>query len=401
MRCLVGVGPAAGAFLLLAASAAAAAESDMKVVWQDGLKFRTEDGTTEFRFGARVQNDWVFQQADSRLDADVGPAPDGTEFRRLYLEIDGVVQEVTELRAHVDFTSGQTGLRDVWVGLRKLPALGTVRIGHQYEPVGLDEQTSDRYLIFAERALPMALVPSRNTGVLATNVAGAVTWAAMVSRDTDDFGEGSGSGKHNFSGRIAATPWRADEGRRLLHLAASGSSRQPAGDEVRYSQRPENHQAPRLVDTGTLAADGATLLGLEAAAVVGSFTAQAEWVRSAVETLDHSDPRFSGWYAAASYFLTGESRPYSRSSATFGRVKPRDSFAPGGGAGAWELAARYSRLDLTDRGAGVDGGELGDVTLGLTWYANPHVRTLMNWVHADREDSGEGDALVARVEANF
>lgn len=407
MCCRLSSGPSvfcASAVMLLATfSVSAAADSDMVVTWKDGLRFGTEDGSTQFRIGTRVQSDWVFQKGDDDLRDDLGSGAaaltDGTEFRRIYFEFDGILEERTELRAHVDFAGGKPNVRDVYVGLRKLPALGTVRVGHQYEPMGFDEQTSDRFLMFAERALPMALVPSRNAGILATNSAGPATWAAMLARETDDFGLGVGSGSYCVTGRLAVAPLRDDTNHRLVHLAASGSHRAPAADLVAYSQRPENHLAPKYVDTGTLQADEVNLIGAEAAAVMGPFSAQGEWVQSQVQTTGSSDPTFSGWYVAGSFFVTGESRPYSKSSATFGRVQPRKVWGKEGGYGAWEIAARLSALDLND--SGVDGGRLDDVTVGLSWYANAYFRTVANWVRADLEDSGTSDALVVRFESNF
>ena len=120
---------------------------------------------------------------------------------------------------------------------------------------------------------------------------------------------------------------------------------------------------------------------------------------SGADTPDGADPTFQGFYAAASWFLTGEVRPYSRSNATFGRVRPRRSLRSEGGAGAWEIAARFSRLDLSDQE--IAGGELEDVTLGLNWYANPFVRVMANWIHAEVDGSGGSDTLVTRFVASF
>ena len=60
------------------------------------------------------------------------------------------------------------------------------------------------------------------------------------------------------------------------------------------------------------------------------------------------DPTFDGYYVQAGYFLTGEHRPYVFGRGGFGRVKPKSIFGKDDGRGAWEIAARYSTLDLTD-----------------------------------------------------
>ena len=54
----------------------------------------------------------------------------------------------------------------------------------------------------------------------------------------------------------------------------------------------------------------------------------------------------NGFYVQGSYLLTGEHRPYNRALGIFSGIRPKRNFLEDGGWGAWELAARYSYLDL-------------------------------------------------------
>jgi phosphate-selective porin OprO/OprP len=107
------------------------------------------------------------------------------------------------------------------------------------------------------------------------------------------------------------------------------------------------------------------------------------------------DPTLRGAYVQAGWFLTGESRSFS--GGTFGRTKPKANY--GAGKGAWEVALRYSTVDLGD--AGVAGGEQSDVTAALNWYLNPVARLMLNYVRADVEDVGEADVFLARWAIDF
>jgi len=131
---------------------------------------------------------------------------------------------------------------------------------------------------------------------------------------------------------------------------------------------------------------------------VGPFSLQGEYIHSAVDSEQAGDPDFSGFYAYASYFLTGEHRPYKNTAGKFSRVKPKKNFGAGG-PGAWELAARYSHLDLNDED--IEGGELDDITVGLNWYLNPNTRIMWNYVHTDLDGVGDADAFQMRAQVDF
>mgnify|MGYP002266808353 CR=1 FL=1 len=75
-------------------------------------------------------------------------------------------------------------------------------------------------------------------------------------------------------------------------------------------------------------------------------------------------PVFPSFCVMSSYILTGEHRRYRKAVGAFGRVIPEHS------TGAWELALRYSYLDL-DSGS-VEGGTLHSATAGLNWYTSNH-----------------------------
>ena len=69
--------------------------------------------------------------------------------------------------------------------------------------------------------------------------------------------------------------------------------------------------------------------------------------------------------------------PWHRKSGTLGRPKPFQDFDDGGW-GAWQIAARYSYADFSDKD--VFGGVGHSVTLGLNWYWNPNARLQFNYI---------------------
>jgi phosphate-selective porin OprO/OprP len=184
-----------------------------------------------------------------------------------------------------------------------------------------------------------------------------------------------------------------------VHLGAAYSHGDPEGDDISFSQRPEAHLAPRFVDTGDIPTDGLDRMGLEAAWGHGPFSLQGEYMRAWVDT-SGATPSFDGYYVQASYFLTGEHRPYKTARGTFDRVRVNRPFLFGdGGPGAWEVATRYSAIDLSDED--VRGGRLSDVSGGVNWHLDDNVRVSANYVWANLHTVGDAHAFQTRFQIDF
>jgi phosphate-selective porin OprO/OprP len=374
--------------------------TDLHVFWKEGLRFETPDKNFSLKLGGRIYNDWAWMSQDSNVEAAVGDLVDGTEFRTTRLYTSGTINGNVDYKAQFDFSTASNEFKDVYFGIRDLP-FGYLKMGHFKEPFGLEELTSSRFVTFMERSLANTFAPGRNTGfALSSTVCdNRATWAAGVFRNTDGWGEDQTEGGYNATGRVTALPWYEDEGASLLHLGAACSIRNP--DTARYRSRPEAHLAQYFVDTTSLATDEAGVVGIESALVCGPFSLQGEYMMADVDGKDGaSSPTFDGFYVQGSYFLTGEHRKYKASSGAFDRVKPRENYSyKDGGSGAWEVAARYSQIDLDD--GSVTGGELKDVTVGLNWYLNPNMRIMWDYIRADLDNVGDSNLFMMRMQIDF
>ncbi|MBA2880985.1 phosphate-selective porin OprO/OprP [Desulfosalsimonas propionicica] len=379
------------------------------------LTQRVKGGKSRYdvKFGGRIMADWASISADDSFDDDLGGGldGDGVEFRRARLFASGSFENNVFFKAQYDFAGGDADFKDMYIGMKKVPALGNIKIGHFKEPFSLEEQTSSKYITFMERGLPNVFSPSRNTGIMAYDAAlgKRMSWAIGAFYDADGFGDGFNDYTDiNLTARVTGAPVYADNGRKAVHLGLSYTRQFRDEDEttLRYRQRPEAHiTGVRLANTGSFNVDDADIMSLEAAMVMGPFSVQAEYMQSFVGSDAANDPSFSGYYVYGSYFLTGESRNYKPGSGSFGRVKPNRNFSfQKPGAGAWEVGVRYSNLDLNDEA--IEGGELSNLTLGVNWHLNPNVRMMLNYVYADledREDVADDNANIvqARFQVDF
>lgn len=383
-----------------------------RMYWNNGIRFDTPDKAFKLKLGGRFQNDWAFfLSQDQDVTEEIGEdMEDGTEMRRARLYIAGQLYDRVIFKTQYEFAGGAAQLKDAYIGLNKLPFLGTVKIGHFNETFGLEELTSDNYITFIERANTTTFTPQRNTGIMFQNhiLDDRMTWAVGLYREADNFGKGTSDEEANLTGRVTGLPLYTDDGEMLLHLGCSYSHKfldgsEPYSGTIRYKAKPETHLAENLVDTGTLSAESVDLIDGEFAFVFNNVSLQGEYIHTTVQEADFGNrPDFNAYYGMVSVFLTGERRPYSKSGGVFGRVKPNKNFlAEGGGIGALELAARYSQVDLDDTFAGVDGGTLRDFTVGLNWYLNPNVRVALNYVNADLDKVGDVDIFQTRFQVDF
>ncbi len=362
----------------------------LRVFWKEGLRFESVDKSFRLHLGGRIHWDSAWMSEESSLKRGGFDLEDGSEFRRARLQAAGTIYRNVVYKAVYDFAGGETKTKRLFIGMKGIPYAGTFLAGYLKEPFGLEERTSSNYLTFIERSLPEeALTPDKNVGFLVRNTAwrGRLTWGAGIFRESDGLHRTKGEAKYNLTGRFGGLPWKEGEDH-YIFLGLAGSLRDPArdpdrggGKDLRYRAHPEGHLAPYLANTGYLDdADSARLLSLESAGVWGPFSLQAETIHSWVDSRAGGDPHFWGAYAQASWFLTGEHRPFRPGKCVMGRVRPEIPFSPKGGSGAWEAALRWSRLDLES--GHVKGGVLQDWTVGLNWYLNPNTRLMWNYVFA-------------------
>jgi len=392
-----------------AAEALALDEADEEgwtISYKRGLLFTRNDGMAKFKIGGRIQGDFATIHVSDSLEAAVpGGDGEGVEFRRARFFMSGEIYKRIIWKSQIDFAGGDVTIADMYIGMKGLGFLGTALVGHQKEPYSLEELTSSKYITFMERALPSVFDSARNFGLSFSNTAfdKRMTWRAGIFAPTGATGQFfSGSGDFNVAGRITGLPVYKDGGRKLVHIGVAGSYGVRDDSDYRFRQRPEVHLAQRYLDTGAglHQTDGIGLLGVEFAAVCGPAHFSTEWKEAWVDETIGGTARIGGGYAAVGYFLTGEHRPYKTSNGTWVGVDPLQPFDPAEGHwGAWEVATRYSYIDVNDEA--IRGGREQNVTVALNWYLYDSVRMSANYVYADVKDSGQAGGAPTRASGHI
>jgi phosphate-selective porin OprO/OprP len=345
----------------------------------------------------------------------------GTETRRARIFLTGKAYENLAFKVVYDLADGdEICLKDAYLDLVGIPGIGGLRVGQFNEPLCFNELTSSKYISFLERASLNTFAPGRNAGLMAHDrvAEDRVTYQIGLFLDTDGMAEKQGNDDYSVAARLAYLVAGEEKSETVVHLGGAFNYSVPSGG-VRFGQRPEVHLSEMLVDTGTIVnAENILRYGGEVAGVFGPFYFAGEYIRTGIAKSDEDDPPaagrgdvwllddalFSGFYAEAGYFLTGEHRVYK--GGLWGRTKPKSNFLEDGGLGAWEVVLRYSSLDLNDDTAGVPGGRMDDVSLGLNWYLHSNARLMFNYIMSgvkdeDEEDVGTANAFTMRTQIDF
>lgn len=398
--------------------------------------------------------DGGFFSQDAENRAALGDIQDGVGFRRARLQAMGSVAEFTNYSIEFDFaTAGRPSFMDVWGEQTNLPLVNAVRIGHFRAPFSMDAWTSVRQLEFLERSLPFqAFVPFRRVGVMAYDVAEDqnTQWAYGLfasggfndaplgdSRFGIDIGDNGGYAFSTRASHLLYYDEQAD-GRYLLHVGGSydyTSIRESNINGGFYQARaiPEffvgdpagggltDVGTPFFVDTGRIPAQDFHLFGVELAGQSGPAHFQAEYIATQVNQDAGPALFYDGAYAQVGYFLTGEHRTYNRAMGAFDKIVPYSEFFALGkqgicGWGAWEIAARWSYVNLNDPQVNTtplpasvppspNPGRLNSTTLGLNWFWNSSTQVQLNWIHCFLDNAALGDSdcdiFAARFQLGF
>jgi len=370
------------------------------------LSLTSADG----RFSAQLRLTGQFDVADymqgSKARA-LALGPDlssGANFRRAQIGLQGKLFGDWSYYFNIDYGSGgSTGtespghIQQAYVEYDGLAPF-TVRIGAHPPSTGLDDSYAATDQLLMERSAPGDATRNMAGGdghdsfellYLGDRLFGSLALTGdKVQETTLLFDE-----QQALVARIAAVVYSDNDWRLVGSLASTDVFRPGDSTSALNSPRPFSISNPpelivddnstKFVSVSDANVTDAWDWNLEGAATYDNFLAQGGYFKYGIDQRGIATLRgqgFNGWYAEGSWVLTGEARGWSTATGSFTNPKPRINFSlPGGGWGAFELAARYSDLNLNDNiglagaatpAGGIRGGEQRIATMGLNWYPN-------------------------------
>ncbi|KRB08198.1 porin [Lysobacter sp. Root690] len=359
-------------------------------------------GDVELKFKALVQADGRFFIDDRQL-----PQNDTFLFRRIMPTIEGTWGPLIGFRLTPEFAGDSATIADAYFDLKFDPR-ATVRIGKFKSPVGLERLQSSGSTGLIELGLASELTPNRDLGVqLQGELAGAtVSYALGVFNgavDGRDSPTVNPDNEFELAGRVFVEPWKNASNALSglgFGLAASSGDRRGNGNNFlpRYRTPGQtqffNYRSAVLADGAQTRWSPQAFYYRNGLSLLGEYVSSSQDVRvgAFADELEQT-----AWQLTAGYVLTGEDAGYK------GVARPNQAFTLGAaGWGAFELVARYGRLEIdddafpryADRNAVAAAARSWG--LGLNWYLTGNLKLVANYTQtqfdggaaagADRED---------------
>jgi phosphate-selective porin OprO and OprP len=377
----------------LKAEPAATLNQPALVLNERGLSIASADRAFTIRLGGLLHLDHRYY-----LDSN---SPNGFLFRRVRPNVQGTYHERFGFRVTPEFAGNSFQLLDATLSYTHSSAL-VITAGKFKAPFDLERLRSGANLTFIERAYPTILGPNREIGL---QLSGAVIdkrldYAFSVGNGVADNANSVTNPAEDleFSGRLFARPFANDQDSALAGLGlgfavtyGSKDARYAPANYASNGQRNIFSWAGGTVNDGTHFRWSPQLTYYTGPfGLLASHVVSRQEVANGVNTGTFSN---RGWLVQGSHILTGET-------ASYGTVTPAKPFQFGSGNwGAFEVAARVSQLDLAGdifaNGFANPAASVSEATsygLGLNWYLNRNVKTVLNYEHTRFDGGAAGGA---------
>ena len=384
-----------GVFLMLGMSALAQEKVPAEAFFEGGkMHIRSKDSNFHLWFDNRVNIesavyaptesvDGLSSKTNKDLEEDDGEFrfSNGTVIRRARFGVKATLYKNWFAELDVDFANNVVEIKDLFMGYR-FNDKWNVKFGNFKVPMSMERVTSSKYLMSAERPMPVeAFADGRRMGLAGTGW-GKGWWASagVFGRSVDILQKERNRGNDGWAlaARAAVSPVNNDD--MTIHIGGYANYQTPSHEGasdpmVLFRTLPESRvDHRRFVQAEVENVNNYLTLGWELGFRYRKFLAYGEYIFNTISRYyyekkdvktDLKNAQFNGWYAQASYMILGENRKYSPGDAEFGPMKVRQK------GGNLEIAARVSTINMNDwhdSRAYITGGEATALSASLNWY---------------------------------
>ncbi|MDR1491392.1 MAG: hypothetical protein LBT05_01530 [Planctomycetaceae bacterium] len=310
-----------------------------------------------------------------------------------------------DYKAELYFGSGNFGIRDLYLGVKKVPIFDYVKIGHYKVETGAAYLVSTNYTTgMGFPAATNQLSFNRRFGISSTQLFAddRVRWfTGIFTSDSGNFNNDrltrSDSPGIVYNTRLSLLPFASEDGKHYLHVGGNWTYHdydKNASQAFNLKPGITFNSASNQLALGTISnVNHAALTGAELVYTHNRFGASAEF-----QAMSYGRGRtVYGGYGELRYFLTDAYREYDKANGVVGAPKVKnglkftersDGYCGIDSFGDWEVFAQLNYLDFGDI---VPSSGQQDYVFGLNWFWNANTRMIFEYVHSVPKLQGDSD----------
>lgn len=371
-----------------------------------GPEFRSADRRFTFHPRGRVLADFSSTTGSDYDDRNL----QGTEMRQVRLGAEGTMGDF-RYKIDAELADNTVSIKDAFFGYETRVGGHPLElfVGNKLRDRSIEGATTLTRTPFMERNA-VASIGSPDTGYFGLGVQARLygnSWHWSAGVTGDDLGNsGDTSDSLVFSTRAHWNPIKRSRG--FVHLGA-WYTYEELGDDI-----DRINKVPRLVQhfndnirVSASAIDDTTrddAFGVELGGVYRSVWGFGEYTRRSIDSSSEPGVEHVGTSLYGGWLLTGEKPGFSTRSGIWGTTRVLRPVGEGG-AGAFELVARYDDYDFTDAARG---GRGKGYTVGVNWYLNNWSRLMLNLMRWETDNQvgsykgkDSGNAVGVRAQVVF
>ena len=270
-----------------------------------------------------------------------------------------------------------------------------VRVGYQYEPFGNSRVGTTNFRFMTNAASDKALGNSRKLGVGYSYNHQWFNFMGGIYSDGDVQKSKSLDQGYSLAAKLIGRPLLKDK--KLVHLSVAPrfSSGQEtitfnAGIPTDLLTKDDNSYVEAKVDQVI----NQWKLDLEMILLYNKWYFQGQYFLAHLNRFQAGNYNGKGWYGQIGYMILGAKHNYNAATGMIVNPAPK----------SLEVLCRYNMIDLND--AGIRGGRLTDISLGMNYFINKYVAAKINYTHmmvgnSSPKGGDDFDLIQARLQFSF
>lgn len=299
-----------------------------------------------------------------------------------------------EAKIELGYGDSKISLKDVFLNYKE--GNHSFRAGYHYEPFGNARVGTSNFRFMTNAISDKALGNKRKLGISYSYNQKWFNFMGGVFSDGDIEKSKPVDQGYSLAAKFIGRPLMADK--KLIHIGVAPRFNN-SGKEVSFSGGMPTDLLSKPDNTYLDAKVGQVInqwkLDLELILLYNKWYFQTQYFQAHVNrTAAVDNYNAKGWYAQAGYMILGAKHNYNPVTGMIVNPAPK----------SLELLCRYNAVNLND--AGIRGGRMSDITLGLNYFLNRYIAVKLNYTHMMVGNSSpmggnDFDLVQARLQFSF